>query len=243
MLKGWFRGLDAIYTIGRYLQAKEAAMTSHGPGGHHILDATDLNFLEMSWILNSRTVILWILEQIAALAFAEPQQSRVSPQLGIMWIFQLSLDGLSRKEMIEHNLSMMLDCLIGWLLWVLIFPAIMRSSLTKFQLLDELLSQNDLERLLLDLLDKEDTFERELAVEHVEDKIINKQMAVYDEESLAQSTNSGNATEYLLTQHKSGSKAGAVEDKLYKTFEEMSLINRTRRNFRLLRDWQGKRPW
>ena len=33
----------------------------------------------------------------------------------------------------------------------------------------------------MDLLDKEDTFEQTLVVEHVEDKLINKQITAFDE--------------------------------------------------------------
>jgi uncharacterized protein YacL (UPF0231 family) len=40
---------------------------------------------------------------------------------------------------------------------------------------------------VIDLLDKEDTFESQLAVELVEDKLIEKQFSLYDEENLAQS--------------------------------------------------------
>jgi hypothetical protein len=91
--------------------------------------------------------------------------------------------------------------------------------------------------LILDLLDKEDTFERQLAVEHVEDKLINKQVSLLDEENLAQSQN-GDPTSNFFEEISNPSV-----DQIYKMIEETSLVNRTRRNFRLLRDWQKKRPW
>jgi hypothetical protein len=91
--------------------------------------------------------------------------------------------------------------------------------------------------LILDLLDKEDTFERQLAVEHVEDKLINKQVSLLDEENLAQSQNGDPTSNFF--EEISNPSVGQI----YKMIEETSLINRTRRNFRLLRDWQKKRPW
>lgn len=91
--------------------------------------------------------------------------------------------------------------------------------------------------LVLDLLDKEDTFERQLAVEHVEDKLINKQVSLLDEENLAQSQNGGPTSNFLEE------ISNPSVDQIYKMIEETSLVNRTRRNFRLLRDWQKKRPW
>jgi hypothetical protein len=71
----------------------------------------------------------------------------------------------------------------------------------------------------------------------VEDKLINKQVSLLDEENLAQSQN-GDPTSNFIEEISNPSV-----DQIYKMIEETSLVNRTRRNFRLLRDWQKKRPW
>jgi hypothetical protein len=115
------------------------------------------------------------------------------------------------------------------------------SSLTIFQLLNQLIAQHPFEHLIIDLLVKEDTFERQLATEHVEDMLINKQISTFDEENFAQTSYAPhyhfhhlNDPVYFYSK---------VESWTYKVLEETALVNRQRRNFRLLRDWQKKRPW
>lgn len=47
------------------------------------------------------------------------------------------------------------------------------------------MAPNPLERLIIDLLDKEDSFEPKLTAEHVEDKLINKQISIMDEKNVS----------------------------------------------------------
>jgi hypothetical protein len=103
--------------------------------------------------------------------------------------------------------------------------------------LNSLLVQNPFERFILDLIEREDKFERQLAVEHIEDTLIDKQVTMYDEDNMAQG--SRDARPYVRTLDLPDS----YELRTYKLLEDTALINRQRRNFRLLRDWQQKRPW
>jgi len=96
-------------------------------------------------------------------------------------------------------------------------------------------------RLVMDLLRMEDVFESRLAVEHAEDKLINKQFPLLDENNLTKSE-IGSFKQFLpciLTENPDNKQ----ENNAYTLLSEISLINRSRRNFRLLRDWTGKRPW
>jgi hypothetical protein len=90
---------------------------------------------------------------------------------------------------------------------------------------------------------KEDTFERRLATEHVEDMLINKQMSVFDEDNFPQIPKNNSALPYFAALDKPETLYAKIETLMYKTLEETALVNRQRRNFRLLRDWQKKRPW
>lgn len=104
-------------------------------------------------------------------------------------------------------------------------------------MLNQLLAPNPFERLILDLLEREDRFERQLAIEHVEDILIDKQVTLYDEDNMAQGSRDQRVAIGNLDLPTS------YEEKTYKVLEETALVNRQRRNFRLLRDWQQKRPW
>jgi hypothetical protein len=100
------------------------------------------------------------------------------------------------------------------------------------------------ERLLMDLLDKEDSFERLLAEEHVEDRLIDKQVVPYDELDMAQGPEYNaydvNATFINLEGLPTGT---LLENFIYKILPGISLVNRQRRNFRLMREWIRNRPW
>lgn len=92
-------------------------------------------------------------------------------------------------------------------------------------------------KLVVDLLAKEDRFEKALTMEHVEDKLINKQIILQDEEA-------------FLKKERVLNEMPIYEDMLephwniaYQTLEDISLLNRQRRNFRYCRDWNGERPW
>ncbi|PBP20954.1 hypothetical protein BUE80_DR008241 [Diplocarpon rosae] len=103
---------------------------------------------------------------------------------------------------------------------------------------------NHLDPLLLDLAIREDAFERALAVEHYEDKLISKQVSIIDEQRTAISQRwLPNWSIEFFNSFDSGSRFGDQHKMVYKTLNDMSLVNRHRRGFRLLRDWVGRRPW
>ncbi|KUJ12443.1 uncharacterized protein LY89DRAFT_207546 [Mollisia scopiformis] len=103
------------------------------------------------------------------------------------------------------------------------------------QTMNTALDENPFERLLLQLLDKENTFESSLSVEHVEDKLITKQISVIDEENVARGPFSMDRAEAIREK---------IEPSILKMMQDISSINRQRRNHRLFRDWHmGHRPW
>jgi hypothetical protein len=105
------------------------------------------------------------------------------------------------------------------------------------------------DRLAIDLLMKEDRFEKALTVEHVEDTLINKQVAMKDEESWVR-------TPERLSGVREFSDLNDTDEAypwnfVYEILGDIALVNRQRRNFRLVRDWgggvpgplSGGRPW
>ena len=113
----------------------------------------------------------------------------------------------------------------------------------QLQRYDELMTAHPFERLLMDLLNKEDNFERQLAVEHVDDKLINKQVVLRDEKQwLEHPRVIGGAWNLVAEQH-ANPYMHRVEFYLYKILAFISLMNRQRRNARLLKDWTYGRPW
>lgn len=98
------------------------------------------------------------------------------------------------------------------------------------------------ERLIMDLLTKEDTFERLLSQEHIEDRLINKQVVTMDERDLAHGPNWDSLG---LNNSFSGedTRATLVEKFIYKILPSISMVNRQRRNFRLMREWLRERAW
>ncbi|KAJ5040911.1 uncharacterized protein L3040_005470 [Drepanopeziza brunnea f. sp. 'multigermtubi'] len=107
--------------------------------------------------------------------------------------------------------------------------------------------ENDhIDPLLLDLISREDAFERALTVEHYEDKLINKQVSVLDESRITEEEwlRSWSIERDFIDQLKPGGTLAEQERYVYKVLGDMSLVNRHRRNFRLLRDWAvNMRPW
>jgi hypothetical protein len=100
------------------------------------------------------------------------------------------------------------------------------------------------ERLVMDLLEREDTFERLLTHEHVEDRLINKQIVPYHELALAEGEEY-NAYDINETFGEGNSSQAGIllENFINKVTMGISLVNRQRRNFRLMRDWLRHRPW
>lgn len=81
-------------------------------------------------------------------------------------------------------------------------------------------------------------FEKALATEHVEDKLINKQVVMHDEETYIGGVNIRTEGVYFFDEFQTS------WDFVYEVLGNIALVNRQRRNFRLFRDWQpGFRPW
>jgi hypothetical protein len=100
------------------------------------------------------------------------------------------------------------------------------------------------ERLVVDLLEREDTFERLLTHEHVEDRLINKQIIPHDELDMAQGPEYDPRTlDNSFNPEKQPSSGLYLEDFIYKITAGISLVSRQRRNFRLMREWIRYRPW
>ncbi|KAH7346327.1 hypothetical protein BKA65DRAFT_537021 [Rhexocercosporidium sp. MPI-PUGE-AT-0058] len=118
---------------------------------------------------------------------------------------------------------------------------------------ERLMEEMALDPLLIDLIRREDDFEAALAVEHYEEKLITKQISIIDEQQLAEtdgwmpstSIQSLNDAFDAPEIDKDGKRnqLKELETIIFKLFHDMSLVNRHRRDFRLLRDWAGKRPW
>lgn len=96
-------------------------------------------------------------------------------------------------------------------------------------------------RLVVDLLGKEDTLERLLTDEHVEDRLINKQIIPYDELSIVDGPE---CSPLNIEASFNGSGSGVLFDTfIHQVTKGISLVNRQRRNFRLTREWLRYRPW
>lgn len=97
----------------------------------------------------------------------------------------------------------------------------------------------------MDLLAKEDTLERLLSQEHIEDRLIHKQIVPFDELDMTGGPDYGALDIDSAFQEEDGKVATGIllENFIYKIAPAISLVNRQRRNFRLLREWIEERPW
>ncbi|KAE9380728.1 hypothetical protein N431DRAFT_135039 [Stipitochalara longipes BDJ] len=230
--------LYALYKSGRYLQEQETVDTYSGGKENFPLNPSDPNKNDLWWVWPCRQRLHSVLGQVADMGYAKPPVTQAQSQLSAMRglagsIAQLNLNPLSREEIVRANLSRnpkLLDEMIDFVHTSMSGPG---------ERYDPFL------RLVIDLLDKEDTFESKLAVEHVEDKLINKQVSFFDVDNLAMNISGDPSTYFSWLVNPQGRTAfnDVLENKIYKIIEEASLVNRTRRNFRLLRDWQDRRPW
>jgi hypothetical protein len=97
------------------------------------------------------------------------------------------------------------------------------------------------DRLAIDLLIKEDKFEKALTVEHVEDRLINKQVSLKDESSFVRTTDMFNS---VMESADNRDREIYPDLFIYEILGDIALVNRQRRNFRLIRDWSSRgRPW
>ena len=97
------------------------------------------------------------------------------------------------------------------------------------------------ERLIMDLLRLENTFEKQLTVEHVEDKLISKQIIPMDELAIIQQSYT---PENIMQGYADiQGEASRLDILIHALSRDVAFVNRQRRNFRLMRDWSGLRPW
>ena len=90
----------------------------------------------------------------------------------------------------------------------------------------------------MDLLAKEESFEKALTTEHIEDKLINKQVLMNNEATYIGAVNVRTEGSYYFNEFETS------WDYVYAVLGDIALVNRQRRNYRLFRDWQpGFRPW
>lgn len=101
--------------------------------------------------------------------------------------------------------------------------------------MDTALAPHPFERLALDLLDKENTFEKLMSVEHIDDKLMTKQVSILDEEDISR-------FDWSVPCLEASRQTGEII--VSRLLSDMGLVNRQRRNWRLFKDWQpGHRPW
>lgn len=94
----------------------------------------------------------------------------------------------------------------------------------------------------MDLIEREDAFEHRLTHEHAEDKLLNKQFVVFDELGIMETRD----WDIYGVRHSLETADGAgflMQDFICRIASGIALVNRQRRNFRLMRDWIGRRPW
>jgi len=93
------------------------------------------------------------------------------------------------------------------------------------------------DRLIVDLLIKEYKFEKALTVEHVEDTLVNKQVTMKDELSFVQTTERIESVMQLADNIETGETY--LCRFVHEILGDISLVNRQRRNYRLIREWGG----
>lgn len=105
------------------------------------------------------------------------------------------------------------------------------------QAIDTSLANFPYERLILELLDQQDTFERLLAIDHIDDKLVNKQISMFDEEDLILRPEAWQPDDLNRL-------ATKEEPRLRTLLHDMAFVNRQRRYWRLFKDWNpAHRPW
>jgi len=102
--------------------------------------------------------------------------------------------------------------------------------------------------MIIELLRLENAFELALTAEHVEDKLFTKQILAFNEEvglTTGIYLDAGGVDKYTVEDNWffPYGPGRLFEDFALEICKSFSLVNRQRRNFRLLRDWIGGRPW
>jgi hypothetical protein len=105
------------------------------------------------------------------------------------------------------------------------------------------LANSPFERLILDLISKEDAFENAQHLDHLEDLHISMRVAVLDEIRISRTPEDYNLQEAIRQLDTPGTFLHDVEEYAYKLLGDTAAMNRQRRNFRLIRDWNKGRPW
>lgn len=101
--------------------------------------------------------------------------------------------------------------------------------------MDAELQNSTYARLLFEILDAQDTFERLLAASHIDDKLASKQISLFDDEEVVRGSNDPGIIERFRPLY---------EPPLEAILRDISFVNRQRRNWRLFKDWNlNHRPW
>lgn len=110
--------------------------------------------------------------------------------------------------------------------------------------MENALVQSPLTRLSIDLIRSEDEFERELAKEHIEDTLIDKQISALDE-TRAMPLGQHHRYTPRFMQHRlnEGGDLDRTNKFVGVVSRDMGIVNRHRRNWRVMRDWVNRRPW
>lgn len=111
------------------------------------------------------------------------------------------------------------------------------------QVIEQHLANLPFERLILDLISKEDAFENMQHMDHLEDMHASKRVAVLDEVRISRNPEDYNLQEVIRQLDTPGTFLNDVEEYAYKVLGDTAAMNRQRRNFRVIRDWNNGRPW
>ncbi|CZR52381.1 uncharacterized protein PAC_02258 [Phialocephala subalpina] len=204
-----------LYCISRSLLELEHQNTQELDPVEFPHKRTDPHRWDLDWIKRSRSIIDGALQQMF-----DTTKVPIGPVVAMAQAAQVANTPMSNDDVAQANISMA-------------HLQLMRAIQDQ---MDATMRQNPFERLVLDLLDKENTFERLLSVEHVDDKLINKQISLLDEENVVQGPRT---VDELDSMH-----GGSHDNTILKLLQDVSFVNRQRRNWRLFKDWSpGHRPW
>ena len=136
-----------------------------------------------NWIRDSRRVIKTVIEDVASLPYTQNTklilQNKLRAQIGQPSLLRIT--NLTRDEQFLENFNQYPTEILTAMVEVGATSAqlCVLLLLTRPQRYNLLMKRHPFERLIMDLLDKEDTFERTLTVEHVEDKLVRKSALVF----------------------------------------------------------------
>lgn len=207
-------------------------------------DYQDENPME-SWIQPSRKIIKDVLEGVAMIPYTKNEQDVIRAATFARRGLDFTPSALTGQALRDQNFSQ--------------YP---RETLKSMH--DEYvraMAEHPFERLIMDLIRREESFESALRMEHVEDQLHTKRFTAFDEKYALELTRNLGPRAYtigndagdprrldifaMLRSYEQGPEGGGstTEEQLAHYARMTEAVNRQRRNFRLMRDWQGHRPW